>query len=68
MNPGAALHTSQEKPVGLFPRTKRANLGSTVNTDNKIEEEIKERIALGYKAFFANKNIFQRKLILKMQN
>jgi len=39
--------------------------GSTVNTDNKIEEEIKERTALGNKAFFANKNIFQSKLISK---
>jgi len=38
-------------------------LGSTVNTDSKIEEEIKERIALGNKAFFANKKIFQSKLI-----
>ena len=27
-------------------------LGSTVNTDNTIEEEMKERIALGNKAFF----------------
>ena len=40
-------------------------LGSTVNTDNKIEEEIKERIVLGNKAFFANKKIFQSKLISK---
>jgi len=40
-------------------------LGSTVNTDNKIEEEIKERTALGNKAFFANKKIFQSKLISK---
>ena len=38
-------------------------LGSTVNTDNKIEEEIKERFALGNKAFFANKKVFQSKLI-----
>jgi hypothetical protein len=38
-------------------------LGSTVNTDNTIEEEIKERIALGNKAFFANKKMFQSKLI-----
>ena len=29
-------------------------LGSTVNTDNTKEEEIKERIALGDKVFFAN--------------
>ena len=40
-------------------------LGPTVNTDNKIEEEIKERIFLGNKAFFANKKIFQSKLISK---
>jgi len=40
-------------------------LGSTVNTDNKTEEVIKERIALGYKAFFANKKIFQNKFISK---
>jgi threonine dehydratase len=33
-------------------------LGSTVNTDNTIEEELKERIALGNKAFFANKKMF----------
>jgi len=40
-------------------------LGSTVNTDNTTEDEIKERIALGNKAFFANKKIFQSKLITK---
>jgi len=40
-------------------------LVSTVNRDNKIEEEIKERIALGNKAFFANKEIFQSKLMSK---
>ena len=40
-------------------------LGSTVNTDSTMEEEIKERIALGNKAFFANKKIFQSKLISK---
>jgi hypothetical protein len=41
-------------------------LGSTVNTDNTIEEEIKERITLGNKALFANKKMFQSKLISKM--
>jgi len=40
-------------------------LGSTVNIDNTIEEEIRERIALGNKACFANKKIFQSKLIYK---
>jgi len=38
---------------------------STVNTDSTMEVEIKERIALGNKAFFANKKIFQSKLISK---
>jgi len=38
-------------------------LGSTLNTDNKTEEEIKERIVLGNRAFFVNKKIFQSKLI-----
>ena len=41
-------------------------LVSAVNTDNTIEEEIKERIALGNKAFIANKKMFQSKLISKM--
>jgi hypothetical protein len=39
-------------------------LGSTVNTDNTIEQEIKEKIALGNKTF-ANKKMFQSKLISK---
>ena len=30
-------------------------LGSIVNTDNTMEEGIKERIALGNRAYFANK-------------
>jgi len=37
----------------------------SINTDNTIEEEVKERIALGNKAFFANKKMFQSKLISK---
>jgi hypothetical protein len=40
-------------------------LGSTVSTDCTVEEEIKERIALGNKAFFANKKMFQSKLTFK---
>jgi len=43
-------------------------LGSTVNTDNSIEEETKERIALGNKAFFANKKYFKASSYLKWQN
>jgi hypothetical protein len=34
-------------------------------TDNTLEEEIKERIALVNKAYFANKKIFQSKSITK---
>jgi hypothetical protein len=40
-------------------------LGTVVTKDNLIEEEIKERIAAGNRAFFANKKIFQNKLISK---
>jgi hypothetical protein len=43
-------------------------LGSTVNTDNTVEVEIKDRIALGNKAFFSNKKMFQSNLYLKWQN
>jgi hypothetical protein len=42
-------------------------LGSIVNTDNTIEEEIKERIALGNKVYFANKKMFQSKFISKRE-
>jgi hypothetical protein len=38
---------------------------SIVNTDNTMEEEIKERIALGNKVYFANNKMFQNKLISK---
>jgi hypothetical protein len=40
--------------------------GSTVNTDNTIEGEIKKIIAVGNKAFFANIKIFQSKLVSTM--
>jgi len=40
-------------------------LGAIVNIDNTMEEEIKERIALGNKAYFANKKMFQSKIITK---
>jgi len=43
-------------------------LGSTVNTDNTIEEEIKERISLGNKVFFTNKRCFKVSLYLKGQS
>jgi len=40
-------------------------LGSTVNQNNQIEEEIKERLTAGNKAFYANQKIFQNKLLSK---
>jgi hypothetical protein len=38
-------------------------LGSDVNQNNTIEEEIKERIIAGNKAFYANRKMFQSKLL-----
>ena len=40
-------------------------LGTIMNVGNLIEEEIKERIAAGNISFFANKKIFQSKLITR---
>ena len=40
-------------------------LGSIINLDNTMEEEIKARIASGNKVYFANKKIFQSRLISK---
>jgi hypothetical protein len=40
-------------------------LGSIVNINNTMEEEIKERIALGNKVYFANIKMFQSRLISK---
>jgi hypothetical protein len=40
-------------------------LGAIVNTDNAMEEEIKERIVIENKVYFANKKMFQSRLISK---
>ena len=40
-------------------------LGSTVNQNNTIEEEIKERLIAGNKTFYANQKMFQNKLLSK---
>jgi len=40
-------------------------LGSIINTDNTMGEEIKERIALGNEVYFANKKMFQSRLLSK---
>ena len=39
------------------------HLGTMVNTDNSIEEEIKERIAAGNRAYHVHKKLFASKLI-----
>jgi hypothetical protein len=39
-------------------------LGSIVNHSNTIEEEIKERLTAGNKAFYANQKMLQSKLLL----
>jgi len=38
-------------------------LGTMVNTDNSIEEEIKERVAAGNRAYHVHKKLFTSKLI-----
>jgi hypothetical protein len=38
-------------------------LGSIVNGNNSIEEEIKEIIILGNKAYYANQALFKSKLL-----
>jgi hypothetical protein len=40
-------------------------LGSTVNSDNSIEEEIQHRITLGNKAYYANQFFFKSRLVCK---
>jgi hypothetical protein len=40
-------------------------LGSTVNSDNAIEEEIQYRITLGNKAYYANQFLFKSRLVSK---
>jgi len=38
-------------------------LGTTVNGNKSLEEEIRERIAKGSKAFYANKTLFKSSLV-----
>jgi hypothetical protein len=40
-------------------------LGSIIDNDNTIKEEIKERITLGNKAYFANQKFLKSKLVTK---
>jgi len=43
-------------------------LGSTVNSDNSVEEEIQCRITLGNKAYYANQFLFKSRLVSKKSN
>ena len=64
--PLQACHGTALPYIYIYTQVKSFKyLGSTVNTDNKIEEEIKGRMPLGNKAF-TNKKMFQSKLISKM--
>jgi len=38
-------------------------IGTIVNGNNTLEEEIRERIVKGYKAFYANRALFKSKLV-----
>jgi hypothetical protein len=40
-------------------------LGSVVNVSNLIKEEIKKRIVLGTKAYYANLKFFKSRLVTK---
>jgi hypothetical protein len=40
-------------------------LGSAVNRNNTTEEEIKERVIAGNKAYYANRKMVQSKLLLR---
>jgi hypothetical protein len=40
-------------------------LGSTLNSDNSIEEEIRNRITLGNKAYYANQFLFKSRLVFE---
>jgi len=40
-------------------------VGSIINDSNSIEEKIKERIALGIKAYYANQKFFKGRLVTK---
>jgi hypothetical protein len=43
-------------------------LGSIVNSDKSIEEEIEYRITLGNKSYYANQFLFKTGLVSKNQN
>ena len=42
-----------------------AHLGSIINDSNSIEEEVKERTALGTRAYYANQKFYKSRLVTK---
>jgi len=40
-------------------------LGSTVTSDNSIDEEIRNKVTLGNKAYYANRFLFKSRLVSK---
>jgi hypothetical protein len=54
------IENKELEPVKLFKY-----LGSIVNTDNKMEEEIIERIAIGNKVYIANKKDVSKQAHIK---
>jgi hypothetical protein len=59
---------SQLKPVFILTQyffALRCDILSIVNGNNSIEEEIKERMFLGNKAYYANRALFKSKLLSK---
>jgi hypothetical protein len=47
----------------IEPVQQYKSLGSIINDSNSIEEEIKERIALGIKAYYANQKYFKSRFV-----
>jgi len=43
-------------------------LGSIISDSNSTEEEIKERTALGIKAYYANQKFFKSRLVTSIRN
>jgi hypothetical protein len=59
-NEGSNINNLQKEQVQQYKY-----LGSIINVSNSIEEEIKERIALGTKAYYANLKFFKSRLVTK---
>jgi len=59
------LEELQIDPMCLEQAQSYRYLGSTLNSDNSIEEEIQHRITLGNRAYYANKFLCKSRLVSK---